>query len=274
MPRSNFRPTGRVSRGPVTRPRHLASPLGREALECPLVGNDPDMDTPMATVAPARELRRDYHDRVAAIRAESLAIVEQAVLATRYATTALLNTSAAPEELTAIEAATATAPVAQVEAEVMDLLALESPVARDLRIILTSRDIAQVGELCLGLCQTLARRARRAKEVLSGELRDMVADIGSQTADLLDRARGAWSGIDGDAATAVIDNARMPRQLLTRFFTELVSLREVPVAAAVDLGLAIRVYERLIDHAVDIAGRVLFAATGTPPVRASRSMEG
>ncbi len=214
-----------------------------------------------------RELRRDYHDRVATLRTGSIAIVADAVAATRDATAALLDADVAAAKLAAIAATAGRDPVVQVETEVLDLLALESPVARDLRIILTSRDIAQIGELCLGLCLTLARRARRAHEVLIGDLRLMVNDIGDQTADLLGRANGAWSAIDAEAAMVVINRVRISRQLQTRFFAELVRLREVPVHAAVDLGLAVRVYERLTDHAADIAVRVIFAATGNQPKR-------
>jgi phosphate transport system protein len=218
-----------------------------------------------------RELRTDYHDRVATLRTASLEIVGLAVVATRDATTALLDPDATAGKLAAIETAAASAPVDKVEAEVLDLLALESPVARDLRIILTSRDVAQIGELCLGLCATLANRAGRAQEVLSGDLGIMVGEIGAQAADLLDQADGAWSAMDDEAAGVVIERARSARELRLQFFTELLGLGDVPVRAAVDLGLVVRVYERLTDHAVDIAGRVIFAATGIPPVRATNS---
>jgi phosphate transport system protein len=232
----------------------------------------PDKGTAVDAV-PSKELRSDYHDRVATVRGESLAIVGVAVAATRDATVALLDPDATAEKLAAIETATRSAPVDQVEAEVLELLALESPVARDLRIILTSRDVAQIGELCLGLCLTLATRARRAREVLSGDLRVMVGAIGEQTADLLNQAYGAWAGIDDEWAAKLIGQARTARDSRMQFFTELVGLREVPVHAAIDLGLAVRVFERLADHAVDIAGRVIFAATGTPPVRATQNTE-
>jgi phosphate transport system protein len=207
------------------------------------------------------------------VRTASLEIVGLAVLATRDATTALLDPDATAGKLAAIETAAASAPVDKVEAEVLDLLALESPVARDLRIILTSRDVAQIGELCLGLCATLANRASRAQEVLSGDLRIMVGEIGAQSADLLDQAHGAWSAIDDEAAGVVIERAQPARELRLQFFTELLGLGHVPVHAAVDLGLVVRVYERLTDHAVDIASRVIFAATGIPPVRATHSTD-
>ena len=48
------------------------------------------------------------------------------------------------------------------------------------------------------------------------------------------------------------------RQLQRTFLAELLELRSIPVNAAVDLGMIARVYERLTDHAVEIASRVMF----------------
>ena len=63
----------------------------------------------------------------------------------------------------------------------------------------------------------------------------------------------------------VIDASEPARVLQRRFLAELLRLENVPVEAAVDLGMAARAYERLTDHAVEIAGRVVFAATGNSP---------
>lgn len=220
-----------------------------------------------------RELRRNYHDRIGELRAETIAIVRDAAGATGDATAVLLDKDMTAEQLIAIEAGGATSRVADIEAEVLALLALQAPVARDLRVILASRDIAQIGQLCLGLCRTLATRAGRAQDVLTVELRMLVEQIGEDTAALLRRANGAWAGLDQIQATDVVACAAEARQVQWRFFAQLVGLQNVPVEAAVDLGMAVRVYERLTDHAVDIAGRVLFAVTGTPPGQASMEPE-
>jgi phosphate transport system protein len=155
--------------------------------------------------------------------------------------------------------------VALVETDVLDLLALQSPVARDLRVILAARDIARAGELCLGLCRTLAARVGGAQDVLSPGLRDLIAEMGSETADLLRRANGAWTTLDEEQAGAVIVNAESCRQLQRAFLAELLELRLVPVDAAVDLGMTGRMYERVTDHAVEIVRRVLFVLTGVRP---------
>jgi phosphate transport system protein len=217
----------------------------------------------------AQELRRDFHDRIAQVRAKSIAIIDTAVGATQAATEALIGAEVGVE-LLAAEADNAIAQVREVEAEVFTLLALEAPVARDLRMILTSRDISQRGELCLGLCLTMIRGASHVRGLLTAGLRSRASEVGTRTASLLRQANSAWRVIDPDLAEVVIVAAAESRQLQRAFFAELVGLREVPVDAAVDLGMALRAYERLIDHSVDIATRVIFTATGMPPGEAGQ----
>lgn len=177
---------------------------------------------------------------------------------------------AAAESLTEMEAADPTAPVGEVEVEVLTLMALEQPVAHDLRVLLTARDVAQLGELCLGLCFTLVRRASRVQHVLSDDVRAMILELGERVASLLSQANAAWSAIEPDEAEAVIASAGESRLVLRRLFARLVGLSDFPVSEALDPGTVVRVYERLTDHAMDIASRVLVAANGTPSSHALR----
>jgi phosphate transport system protein len=232
------------------------------------------VDPSTADPSMVRELRRSYHDRIGELRAKTIAIVRDAGRATKDATAALLDMDTTAGMLIVMEVADTSARVAEVEAEVLSLLALQAPVARDLRVILAARDIAQIGQLCLGLCRTLATRSGRAHDVLSSELRALIEEIGDETALLLSQANGAWAAMDKDESEGVISRAVKSRELQRRFFAELVGLRNVPVDAAVDLGMAVRVYERLTDHAIEIAGRVLFAVNGPPPIQATTEPAG
>jgi len=211
------------------------------------------------------ELRRAYHDRIGWLRDVTIDIVRDAADAVENVTSAILDHDRAAGEVIAADAVEATTGLPGVETEVLDLLAQQAPVARDLRIILASLRIAQVGELCLGLCRSLASRVGLSDDVLTPALRVLIGEMGSQTAALLEQANGAWIALDQDQARAVISSAERCRELQRRFLAELLSLEGVPVDAAVGLGMAARAYERLTDHAVDIAGRVVFAATGAPP---------
>lgn len=208
------------------------------------------------------ELRRGYHDRIAALRAGTVAMVGDAASSVENVTAALLERDPDAGQLVVVGAVEAAARMASVEREVVELLAQQAPVARDLRTILASLRIAQVAELCLGLSRTLARRVGRSDDVMTPVLRALAYGIGAATVGLLERAKGAWVALDEDQARAVLEEAEECRSLQRRFLAELFELSAVPVDAAVDLGMAARAYERLTDHAVEIAGRVVFAVTG------------
>jgi phosphate transport system protein len=210
-----------------------------------------------------RELRRAYHDRMAELRAKTISIVDNA-------TGILMDPDGEAGSRISVLVAETSAQVEEVDSEVLRLLALQAPVARDLRIILASRDIAQIGDLCLGLDQTLAKRVVGARHVLSPQMRDTLFEIGSATSRLLLQANGAWTVLDDAQADSVAETARDCRLSQRRFLAALVGLSDLPVDAAVNLGMVSRVYERLTDHALEIAARVAFAANGTPAGHAIR----
>jgi phosphate transport system protein len=208
------------------------------------------------------EQRRGYHDRIALIRDETIALVREAAATTGNVTAALIDhdLDASRDVITAADEGAAL--VAKVEDEIVELLALQAPVARDLRMILAALRIAQIAQLCLGLARTLAGRAGVAPGILTPPLRALIGAIGSDTAALLDAAGAAWGAVDEERAQAVIASAERCRARQREFLVELFGLAVAPVEPAVDLGMVARAYERLTDHAVEIAGRVVFAAGG------------
>jgi phosphate transport system protein len=217
-----------------------------------------------------KELRRSYHDGIADLRAKTISIIDSAGRATEHATRVLVDADAEAVTRIGVLVSETSAQVAEVDGEVLSLLALQAPVARDLRIILASRDIAQIGDLCLGLDQTLARRMGGVRDVLSPGMQERLVEIGSATSSLLLQANAAWTSIDEEQADSVAEAARECRQSQRDFLAAMVQLTDLPVDAAVDLGMVSRAYERLTDHSLEIAARVLFAANGTPAGHAIR----
>ncbi|MHB8465891.1 MAG: phosphate signaling complex PhoU family protein, partial [Acidimicrobiales bacterium] len=134
------------------------------------------------------ELRRSYHDRIAELHAQTIAIVTDAADALRNVTNAFVDNDLDAGRAAATDAGEATARVPAVEVEVLDLLAQQAPVARDLRLILAALRIAQIGELCLGLVGALGHRVGAGDQVLTPSLQDLIQQIGALAADLLDRA--------------------------------------------------------------------------------------
>jgi phosphate transport system protein len=215
-----------------------------------------------------RELRRSYHDRIAAVRALSHGMVSLAVDTARAATSVMSSDAAAEMGAVQEQAAHAAALAAEVDVEVVEMLALESPVARDLRVILASRDVSQIALLCVGLGLTLARRAPAAAALLGPDSTAVACRAGEAAVVALERSAAAWTALDAPLAALVEADVSEARRCEREFFSELLSLQGVPIDVALDLGLMARAYERLSDHAGEVAERVLFAVEGRPsPVR-------
>ena len=195
------------------------------------------------------ELRRAYHDRIADLHALTVGILDDAA---RLDVEPDINGR-----------------LADVEREVLDLLAQQAPVARDLRVILAALRIAQIGELCLGLDAMLRDRRPAVDGVLPSSLQGRVGEISRECGALLQMAADAWRVIDDGRAGEIILRSGTSRNLQAQFLAELIGVVSVPIEAAVDLGMLARAYERLTDHAVEIAERVTFAATGGYRARSS-----
>jgi phosphate transport system protein len=216
-------------------------------------------------LTPFRELRRGYHDRIAQVREDTLRIVDEAASAVYAATRVLLDQDRDGGAALAARLTDLAPAIAAVDSEVLELLALQAPVARDLRIILAARDIAQTAALCVGLCQTLATRISCAAEVLNGSLPPLIESVGTCAAAVLRRAQGAWATLDDEQAHLVVPEAQRCRAIQRELLTELLRLKDVPVETGLNLGLASRAFGRLTDHGEEIAERVLFAVTGETP---------
>ena len=204
------------------------------------------------------ELRRVYHDRIAELKERAQVVVDCAMKCTETVTHALLDQDRSAGE--ALEANPMSSVVAEIDTEAVDLLALQSPVARDLRLILASRDVAQTALLCVGLCRAVDGRVGSAADVLTPDLAGQLEAVGGATSDLLRRAGAAWATLEPSEAVEVITGAEDARLLHLDLLASLIAVQQAPVEVAVKLGLAARAFERLTDHAVEIAERVLFVA--------------
>ena len=214
------------------------------------------------------ELRRTFHDRLADLHALVGAMVASAGAAVSAATAALLEGNVDDAHLVAVANKALVADNEAVEREVLDLLALQGPVASDLRLLMASLRVAHEAELSASLAASLAARAGRLDaEVLTIRLRASLHDLGAEAAQLLARAGQAYAVLDGALAAQVRESNGAVRRLHRHFLAELFTLDRPPVEAAVELGVVARCYERIGDHALEIADRVSFVANSVtiPP---------
>jgi phosphate transport system protein len=209
----------------------------------------------------AEELRRGFHDRLAGVHADVGRLVRTAAASVVEATDALL--AGRPASGVASAAGELLDGSAMVEREVFDLLALQAPVARDLRLLLASMRVAHEAELSAGLAATIAFRVDSVNgTVLEGPVREVLAGMAHQAGDLFGDAAAAYEVLDADLAEPVIAAEGAARESHRRFLGELFRVRDAPIERAVELGIIARSYERIADHAVEIAHRVRFVAVG------------
>jgi phosphate transport system protein len=156
----------------------------------------------------------------------------------------------------------------QAEERAFALLALQAPVAGDLRSIVSGfqivADIDRMGALALHVAK-VARRRHPAK-ALPEEVNGYFAEMGRLAITMATNAREVLTSQNPEDALKLQDDDDAMDDLHRHLFTVLMDREwRHGVAAAVDVTLLGRYYERFSDHAVLIGRRVVFQATGQTP---------
>ena len=148
------------------------------------------------------------------------------------------------------------------------LLALQAPVAADLRTVFGSMQNVADAERMGGLALHVAKIARRRHpaSALPEEVKGYFAEMGRIAVDLGNNAKDVVLSRDPERAAQISRDDVEMDQLHQQLFTLLMEKEWAHgVAAAVDVTLLGRFYERFADHAVEIGHRVIFQATGETP---------
>jgi phosphate transport system protein len=153
----------------------------------------------------------------------------------------------------------------QVEETGLLLLTRQAIPARDLRAIVGAiqivADIERMGVLALHVAE-IARR-RHPRRALPDGVSGHFADMGRIAVDLAGNAHQVIASCDLGRARYIRDADDAMDYLHRHVFTLLMDRQwKHGTAAAVDVTLLGRYYERFADHAVEIARRVIFQATG------------
>lgn len=149
------------------------------------------------------------------------------------------------------------------------LLALHAPVAGDLRAIVGSiqivADVERMGALAVHVAKMTRRR--HPHHVLPEEVNGYFAEMGRIAVDLGQSAREVIVSRDPDKARRIREEDGAMDDLHRHLFSVIMNREwKHGIAAAVDVTLLSRYYERFADHAVEISRRVIFQATGQMPV--------
>jgi phosphate transport system protein len=149
-----------------------------------------------------------------------------------------------------------------IEGVVQQQFALQSPMAKDMRLLLSVLRIVPELERSADLAKHIATRAERGLAAeLTPRIRGLVEQMGQIGLQLWRESADAYADRDGEAAdrlNAMDDELDELHIILT---AELVS-GSLTLPVALEMALVARFYERLGDHAVHIAERVRYLAVG------------
>ena len=142
---------------------------------------------------------------------------------------------------------------------------LQAPVADDLRFLLSVLRVLTEFELSHDLVIQIASRANHfLSDDLSPRTRGIVERMGAVAAGMWRQAADCWYQRDRSAAFALSERDDEMDQLYSALIGELASGR-MTIPVTMEMTLVARFYERLGDHAVNIARRVVYLAGSAPP---------
>jgi len=154
----------------------------------------------------------------------------------------------------------------EVEKLTKTAILLQAPVASDLRFLLCVLRILPELERSHHLVVRLASSANHIRsEDLSPRSRDLVERMGNLATDMWNRTADSWYQRDHSAAAVLADRDNEMNELHAGLIAELSSGRTA-LAVTIEMTLVAPLYERLSDHAVNIAGQVIYIAGLGPSV--------
>ena len=153
----------------------------------------------------------------------------------------------------------------EVEAMASREILLQAPVASDLRFLLSVLRIVPALERSHDLLMSIAARADHILgEDLTPRCRGLVERMGNLASSMWRQAVDSWYQRDRAAAAKLEERDDEMDELYASLIAELADGR-MTLPVTMEMTLVARFYERLGDHAVNIARRVAYLAGTHPP---------
>jgi len=213
-------------------------------------------------------MRVIYNEQMADLAAVLGEMADLAGAAMDRATQALLQADLALAEQVIGESDRIGELITDAEERAFALLALQAPVAGDLRQVVSAiqivNDVNRMGVLAVHVAKVTRRR--HPQPALPEEVNGYFAEMGRIAVSMGHSAREVLESRDPERAAQLNQDDEAMDDLHRHLFTLLMDREwKHGVAAAVDITLLGRYYERFADHAVEIGRRVIFLVTGELP---------
>lgn len=215
------------------------------------------------------ELRSGFHKEIEEIRQEVLSLGKSVIEAIPRATAVLLNSDLEGADYLLQADDEIDARAIDIEEKCFQELALQSPVAGDLRLLVSMIKIAGELERSADLAVNICKASRRMYgHDIDPTLRDLIAKMSEQAQQLFVSTMEAFNDNDAAKAAAIDDMDSFLDGLHRRFIAEIFEIhasKEIDLQVAVQLAMVARFYERIGDHAVNVSERTRFIVTGWKP---------
>jgi phosphate transport system protein len=214
-------------------------------------------------------MRDAYHEQLDDILVELERMTRTVSTAVRRSTRALLAADIkAAEEIIAADIEL-DASGEGVEDRVFELMARQSPVANELRMLVAAlrmvADLERMGDLAAHVAKVA--RMRYPQPAIPPELSAVIEEMGTVAEAMVNAAGDVIKSRDVKAAQALESTDDKMDKLRTNQFRMMMDDSwPYSVEVAVDIALLGRYYERIADHAVAMARRVVYLVTGELPV--------
>ena len=141
---------------------------------------------------------------------------------------------------------------------------LQQPVAGDLRLLVSVLRVVPELERSHDLVVEVARRASHIlSDDLTSRTRALVEQMGTLASEMWREAVDCWCARDRSGALALSERDNEMDELYASLIAEIASGR-MTVPVTMEMTLVARFYQRLADHAFNIARRVVYLAGRAP----------
>jgi phosphate transport system protein len=209
---------------------------------------------------PGRQERQGLDRELGAIEAKVIDLFTMVVEDLPRATDALLNGNTEAVRVLAERDRAIDGLYPEIEELADHELLLQQPAASDFRLLISVLRVVPELERSHDLIVDIARRGNLIlSQDLSARSRGLIEHMGSLASEMWREAVDCWCERDRSAAAALDERDNEMDEMYASLMAELAS-GEMTLPVTMQLTLVARFYERLADHAVNIARRVIYLA--------------
>ena len=213
-------------------------------------------------------MRSAFDDQLDAVLVNLAEICGDVETAVRLATKALLTGDASIAEQVISGDVDIDHARERVEDDALAILSLQAPVAGDLRVVVSAlrmvSELERMGDLSTHVAKIA--RLRTPNVAVPEQAYSTIVRMAEVAECMVGRAAEIIKNRDVEAAVELRREDEEMDSLRRSSFAELLGADwTAGVEAAVDVALLGRYYERIADHAVSVANRVVFIVTGENP---------